>query len=328
LAQFVPFLQSNGVELRYQPALYADEYVTLSSPVSAGRKAAILAASAVRAARAARSDELLLVHRLRLLTPMPLLDPPRHLDVYDFDDDLFEGSAAAVNQDFQWVKQEARRAIACVRRARLVTAGNAFLADQASAHNRHVEIIPSCVDPSAQPVREHRDVEVVTVGWIGSLTTSPFLASILPVLERINRHTLRARLVVIGGALEYRAPWLEQRPWSLQTQATDLSEFDIGVMPLPDTRWARGKCGYKLLQYFAAAVPAVASPVGITKSLLAEDRGMLATTEEDWERALELLMSGVGERAERGAAARRFVEDEYSYQQWAPRLAELFRPLQ
>jgi glycosyltransferase involved in cell wall biosynthesis len=328
VAQFSPFLRSCGIELSFRPALAPADYSQLASSAPTYRKAAILAASSVRAGRSSRAGQLLLIHRLRLLNPFPFVDPPRQLDAYDFDDDLFEGYAASVNRRFQWAKQEARRAVACVSRARLVLAGNRFLADQALRFNSRIEVIPSCVDPTHQSTRQHADTDIVTIGWIGSETTSAYLRPILPVLERVNRNRLRARLVTIGGTLNHTAAWLEQKPWSLASEADELARFDIGVMPLPDTQWARGKCGYKLLQYFAAGVPAVASPVGISSNLVGTDRGLLAGTADDWERSLDRLIRDPQERAERGARARSFVEREYSYQRWAPRLAELLHSLE
>jgi glycosyltransferase involved in cell wall biosynthesis len=131
---------------------------------------------------------------------------------------------------------------------------------------------------------------------------------------------------VVGGEVP-PADWIEQRPWSLRRQADDLAEFDIGVMPLPDTDWARGKCGYKLLQYFAAGVPAVASPVGVSRTLLGDERGIPASTQDDWHAALDQLTRSATERAERGAAARKFAEREFSYQRWAPELASLMQSL-
>ena len=327
VAQFVPFLRPHGVELDFEPALRPAEYATLSSDAAVVRKVAVLASSALRAARSRRDGELLLVHRLRLLNPLPGVDPPPRLDAYDLDDALFFGSAAEVNRRFQWAKQEARRSVACIRRARLVIAGNAFLAGEAGRYARRVEVVPSCVDPSIQPVRSHSSAEVVTIGWIGSHTTSAYLAPILPVLARLNEPRLRARLVVIGGAVDTPAPWIEQRRWSLDGQAAELAEFDIGVMPLPDMAWARGKCGYKLLQYFAAGVPAVASPVGVSRELIGTDRGLLATTAEEWHAALDGLIRDAAERAQRGAAARALVEREFSYARWAPELAAMLRSL-
>lgn len=217
--------------------------------------------------------------------------------------------------------------MASVRRARLVIAGNKFLASHAARLNRYVEVVPSCVDPRIQPVREHRESEIPIVGWIGSATTSAYLAPLLPVLARMNRDRVRVRLVVVGGSLPVAEPWLEQRKWCLERQSEDLVGFDVGVMPLPDTEWARGKCGYKLLQYFSAGVPAVASPVGVNRALIGQDRGLLASTEAEWESALSRLLSDAEERADRGAAARSFVEREYSYERWAPDLAAMLRSL-
>jgi glycosyltransferase involved in cell wall biosynthesis len=267
------------------------------------------------------------VHRLRLLTPVPGLDPPRRLDVYDLDDALFLGFPAEVNRRFQWAKQEARRCIACLRRARLVLAGNSFLAAHARQYARRVEVVPSCVDPQRQPLHSHAAADVVTVGWIGSHTTAAYLQSVLPVLADINSAGIRARLLVVGGDTGSREPWIEHRAWSLESEAELLASFDIGVMPLTDTDWARGKCGYKILQYFAAGVPAIASPVGVTAELIGEDRGLLATTADDWRSALEQLISDVEERGQRGTAARAFAEREYSYHRWAPEVAGLLRSL-
>jgi hypothetical protein len=122
-----------------------------------------------------------------------------------------------------------------------------------------------------------------------------------------------------------RADWIEHRAWSPASEPRDLASFDIGIMPLPDSDWARGKCGYKVLQYFSAGVPAVASPVGITSELIGDDRGLLASTSAEWYAALDQLIRDVEERRDRGAAARAFVEQRYSYQRWAPELAELLK---
>jgi glycosyltransferase involved in cell wall biosynthesis len=327
VASFVPFLSSHGIELRYRPTLSDDEYALLSSGAPAARKALVLASATARAARHRRSEDLWFVHRLRLMSPFPGLDPPRALDAYDIDDALFIGSANPVNRRFGWAKQEARRCVECLRRARLVTAGNSFLAGEARRYSRWVEVVPTCVHPARQPLRIHRQDEVVNVGWIGSPTTSAYLDAVVPAFAKLNARRLRAKLVVVGGHRRLQAAWIEHRPWSRDGEPSDLASFDIGIMPLPDTDWARGKCGYKLLQYFSAGVPAVASPVGVSAELVGTDRGLLATTPDEWFAALDELISDVDGRRERGAAARAFVEQRFSYERWAPELAGLFRSL-
>jgi glycosyltransferase involved in cell wall biosynthesis len=326
IATFAPFLCSHGVALDYRPNLTDAEYAVVLSRASALRKSAALAVGLSRAVVRRRPEhDLLLVHRLRSLVPFPGFDPPRRLDVYDFDDALLVGYASTVNRRFQWAKQEARRCVEYLRRSRLVIAGSSFLAAEASQHASRVEVVPSCVDPARQALHVHENVDVVVIGWIGSLTTSAYLPAILPVMERLNRSRLRAKLVLVGADPALRAPWIEHRPWSLATENADLASFDVGIMPMPDMEWARGKCGYKILQYFAAGVPAVASPVGVNPELIGQDRGILATSAEEWRLALERLIADVDERRQRGAAAREFVERHYSYQRWAPEMASLLR---
>jgi glycosyltransferase involved in cell wall biosynthesis len=328
LATFSSFLRPYGVELRYRPTLSDHEYRLLSSSRSALRKSARLAVAAGRTAVQAHSPrDLLLVHRLRFLTPLPGIDPPRRLDVYDLDDALFLGSSSVVNRRFEAAKQEARRCVTCLRQSRLVIAGNSFLASHAREHAHRVEVVPSCVDPAGQRLRDHRDGDVVTLGWIGSRTTSAYLEPVLPVFERMNSRRLRVKLVLIGAEPRIRAPWIEHRSWSLANEDRDLASFDIGIMPLPNTDWARGKCGYKLLQYFSAGVPAVASPVGVNPELIGQERGLLADSADEWRRALDEIADDVSGRRQRGAAARAFVERHYSYQRWAPDLAGLLRSL-
>ena len=160
-------------------------------------------------------------------------------------------------------------------------------------------------------MHDHAARDSAVIGWIGSHTTVEYLQPVLPIVERLNARGCRARLVVVGADTGFRGDWIEHRPWSLDAQANDLADFDVGVMPLPDTPWTRGKSGYKLLQYFAAGVPAVASPVGLNAELLADGRGVRATTDAEWERALVELLSDAAGRRERGQNARRHVEDHY-----------------
>lgn len=323
LASFVSRLRACEIELDYRPALTEAEYAVLASAAAPTRKAAVLARASARTAAGASEHDLLLVHRLRLLNPLPGLDPPRRLDVYDIDDALFLGSAAEVNRHFRWAKQEARRSIACMRRASLVIAGNAYLAACAREYAGRVEVVPSCVDPDAQPVHAHAARDVVRIGWIGSSTTTAYLEPLLPVLDRLNRHRPRVKLVLVGADRRLETDWIEHHAWSLEGEREQLADFDIGVMPLPDSEWTRGKCGYKLLQYFSAGVPAVATPVGVNVELVGGERGILASSAEEWERALLELIGDVDQRSERGRAARSYVERDYSYRRWAPELGEL-----
>lgn len=305
------------------------EYSLVTSDAPAGRKARVLAGAASRLIRNRKvdRDSLSLIHRLRFLLPLPGVDPPRKLDVYDFDDALFVGSTMPENRRFGWVKREAQRWHAYARRARLVIAGNSYLATRAGAIAGRVEVVPTCVDPATQPVREHGEQEVVRVGWIGSKSTALYLEQCLPVLERLNQGGQRVELVLVGAGTDFDAPWITSYPWTLESEKGLLQSFDIGIVPLPDDEWTRGKCNYKLLQYFAAGVPAVASPVGVNRILVGDERGALASSDDEWFKSLESLVNDAQARKEMGANARQFVEAQYSYDYWAPQLAEMLKSL-
>jgi glycosyltransferase involved in cell wall biosynthesis len=328
VASFVPYLAEHEIDLRYRPTLTPEEYARLQSTRNPAAKVATLAGAARRLLGRRDADEdLLLVHRLRFLAPLPGLEPARTLDAYDFDDALHVGSIFPTNRRYRWLKRGVARHRAYLKRARLVIAGNAHLASHARELARRVEVIPSCVEPDSQPIRDHGPRDVVTVGWIGSRSTSTYLDEVLPMFSELNSKTLRMKLVAVGATLSYAAPWLEVRPWSLSSQHEDLASFDIGIMPMPDNEWTRGKCGYKILQYFAAGVPAVASAVGVNTTLVGDGRGMLARTRDDWMRALVELADDAEVRRQMGTTARAFAEREYSYRRWAPELATLLREL-
>jgi glycosyltransferase involved in cell wall biosynthesis len=326
---WVPWLSRHGIDLKCESSLDEEEYAVLRSEAILAAKALVLSRAAIRALRRRHEerDGFRMIQRLRFLAPLPGFEPAPSVDIYDFDDALFAGPEGSGMGRFGWLKRQAAHCHSYIRRARLTIAGNSYLASRARAWSGNVEVVPSCVDPSAQPLREHHERETVTVGWIGSRTTTAHLRLVLPVIEKLNSNRVRAKLVVVGAEEDVTAPWIETRPWTLGGQAADLASFDIGIMPMPDNEWTRGKCGYKILQYFAAGVPAIASPVGVNRYLVGDERGRLAASDLEWQRALEELIDDAEARREMGAAARVFVEREFAYRRWAPELAAVLRSL-
>jgi glycosyltransferase involved in cell wall biosynthesis len=217
--------------------------------------------------------------------------------------------------------------------AALVIAGNEYLAQRARrAGARWVEVLPTVVDLAHYTASGSKPAapsdRPVTIGWIGSpATVSHLLGLERPFLELARRH--RFRLLVIGGG-EVNLPGVEviSVPWSEDTEATSVAQCDIGVMPLPDSPWERGKCGYKLIQYMACGLPVVASPVGANTTIVSEGlNGFLAADATDWYAALARLVSDPTLRARLGGAGRARVEADYCVQATAPRLANWLRIL-
>ena len=321
-------LAARGIDLAYLPSLSGPEYRVVTSSAPSVVKAVTLGRAAGRLARRRLPRAAIrLVHRLRFPIGLPLRGPVRDLDVYDFDDALPVGTVGSANGRFMWLKREAQQSVGYLRSARLVLAGTPYLADLAARHARRIEVVPSCVDPATQPTRDHQDADEITIGWIGSRSTTPHLEQTLDVFERLVGQGFRLRLVAVGAVTTFTAPWFSVRPWSLEREPEDLASFDIGIMPMPDDPWTRGKCGYKALQYFAAGLPVVASPVGVAHSLVAPDRGRLARDPAEWAAAIRELAADAAVRREMGARGRRLVEEQYSYARWAPEVAALLLSL-
>lgn len=211
--------------------------------------------------------------------------------------------------------------------AALVTAGNRYLADRAiAAGASRVEIVPTVVDltaytprPAPLPGASPR------IGWIGSPSTwTEYVRPILPMLIGVAE-TTRARLLAVGAGRAAEAHQrLDIQPWTEDSEVSRIHEMDIGIMPLSDTPWARGKCGYKLIQYMACGLPVVASPIGVNAEIVEHGvNGFIATTEGQWRAALGTLLADAELRNRMGAAGRRKIEENYSLQSWGPRVARL-----
>jgi len=218
-----------------------------------------------------------------------------------------------------------------MRDAAAVVAGNDYLADFARRSGAMlVEVIPTVVDLERYPVQATTagafdENEPPVIVWIGQRSTAPYLNSLAPLFKRL-RDTGRARVVAIGVDTAALGLPMDSVPWSEASEVEMLSQGAIGIMPLPDDAFARGKCGYKLVQYMACSLPVVASPVGVNTTLVSHDvNGFLAEGPSDWEVYLSRLLDDRELRLRMGRAGRAKVEHAYSLQVTAPRLATLFR---
>lgn len=300
-----------------------------SSPAHVARHpVAVLRAERALRRTASGGPQRLLLHREA--SPLSRGELERRLlsnsefSVYDFDDALqWDWGAGGL---LRRLAPKAPKALLAAQHADRVIAGSPVLADWASQHNNDVVLIPSCVAPESY--RQKSDYQVgdpPRLGWIGSPNNEVYLRLVAPALREIHLRT-GARLLLIGttratlGDLE---SFIDRVPWSEPTQHGRLAELDIGIGPLPDEPFERGKCGYKLLQYAAAGTPIVASPVGVNRQLLAQ-LGMPAPGNVgEWVDAiLGLLTQSAGARATLGRRARELVQLHYSYDAWLPRWKE------
>jgi glycosyltransferase involved in cell wall biosynthesis len=214
-----------------------------------------------------------------------------------------------------------------MRRAALVTVGNEYLRDYAlKAGAREVEYIPSVIDLRRYALSLKSENPVFTIGWIGTPATQNYLHLIHRALIEVCKDG-NAQLVLVGSS-QTRLDGVptENRIWSEETEAAEIQRFDVGIMPITDEAWAKGKCGYKLIQYMACARPVVASPVGVAQQMIEDEKnGFLAATTADWVKALCVLREDRGLRESMGKAGRAKVEARYSLQATAPLLASLLK---
>jgi glycosyltransferase involved in cell wall biosynthesis len=244
--------------------------------------------------------------------------------VLDYDDAVFHNydrhRLAAVRRLF------GRRLDGLMRRATLVVGGNDYLAQRAGdAGAGWVEVLPTVIDLARYPWPHPAQViggAVPTVVWIGSPSTSRYLHLLEAPLRRLAQR-VHFVLRVIGGEVAVPGVQVECLPWSEDTEVAHIATADVGVMPLVDTPWERGKCGYKLIQYMACGLPVVASPVGVNSSLVREGvDGFLANDHATWVNRMEQLLTDANLRMTLGAAGRQRVEHHYCLQVTGPRLSD------
>ena len=320
--QYTDYLAQNGFETTFSPVVRPDEYPLLYAPGGTLRKAGIFGRGlAQRTWQALRRPDvdIAIVQREAIQLGTTLFESAlarsRVKYVFDFDDAIWLPDTSAANRRMSWLKrpQKVPRLIAL---ADQVWAGNDYLADYARPFNDAVHVVPTTIDTVEHAPLPGRDgARPVCVGWTGSRTTVKHFELAVPVLLRIReRFGDRVTFKLVGdGSYRNDALGLRGTPWREDTEVAELREIDIGLMPLPDDEWAKGKCGLKALQFMSLELPVVTSPVGVNTKIISDDvNGFLATTDDEWFDRLAALIESAELRATIGAAARATVVERYS----------------
>jgi hypothetical protein len=323
--QLLPWLQKLGVECEVSPAIDEALYHRLYWDRS-GRAARLAAFSATWRRRRhdlvrVRDFDVVFVQKgvfPGLYSGFEKKFAARKPLVFDFDDAIWLPRVGG-----QRVLQALHREAAVqdiLRRAAAVIAGNNFLAEYASRFNKTVMVVPSSIPLENYPQAPNSRL----VGWIGSRTTLPYLKPLKPAFEMLG---ITPRVIASGNPAQLGFE-TEFRPWRLETELSELSQIGIGIAPLPDTPWERGKCGVKILQYMACGIPVVASPVGVAPLIITHGvNGFLATHIEDWTPALHSLMTDAKLRQRLGAAGRTTVEKRFRVERAADAVHSVLRSL-
>jgi glycosyltransferase involved in cell wall biosynthesis len=327
IEQYVPYLVARGWRPRTYRFMSSGFYRLAYTPGRFGAKAvALLRATADRLGQISRirRADVVVIHREAFPWGPPLLEERLARAgcriVFDFDDAIYLPNWSPANRAVRWLKRPSKTG-RIIAHARHVIAGNRYLAEYARLHNRHVTVIPTPVDTTRfRPAVPEVERDTVTIGWVGSHTTVETLRGIEPVLRALADRYPQVRFLVIGGQYAGNVPRLENRPWALAREVEDLRDIDVGLMPLPDDEWSRGKCGFKALLYMSMGIPPVCSPVGVNCDIVTDGvNGFLAEAEDAWYQRLAHLVESSTDRRRMGAAGRETVERQYSVVAQAPR---------
>ena len=327
--QYFPYLREQGVTISNKP-FFTDTYI---QHLYAGRSVSLkdlLQAFIKRLGALTQSSAFDLLWVEKELLPMfpagfeALFRSSKIPYVVDYDDAVFHRYDMNPNPI---IRTFLRHKIDHVMRAAsLVIVGNEYLAARAkSAGAQNVAILPSVVDVSQYVPRREVTGPVYSIGWIGSPVTVPNLELIHDAMNMLYRE-MDFRIVLMGAGTANPFPNISTTSvsWSEESELTIGQKFDVGVMPLIDGPFERGKCGYKLVQYMAGAIPIIASPVGVNRQIVEPDiNGYLAGSTAEWLMALRKLTTNGQKNVEMGLAGRQKAEQMYNLQVTAPRLIDL-----
>lgn len=249
--------------------------------------------------------------------------------IYDFDDAIWLSNTSAENRVVSFIKWHSKTELICKWSYR-ISCGNNYLADFAKQFNRDVVFNPTTIDTEGHHNPAHypqHSSGKITVGWTGSHSTLKYIDLVIPILQQLEtKYGDRFQFIVIANKKpELPLNNLVFIPWQEKTEIEDLSKIDIGIMPLTDDIWAKGKCGFKALQYMALQIPAVVSPVGVNTEIIdSELNGFLCISQEEWFNAIDKLIQNETLRHQVGANGRKKVVERYSVRSNSATFLSLF----
>jgi glycosyltransferase involved in cell wall biosynthesis len=333
LEQWEPLLRERGVDITFASFEDEDLHALLYKRGMMGKKLRLVTRGLGRRlslVRKAKQYDLVYILREAALLGPPVFERLIAQSgvpvVFDFDDAIFVSYRSPSNGYLSYLKFAGKTKTIC-RISSHVMVGNPYLAEYARQVNDRVTVIPTTIDTEKYRVPERREkTGPPVIGWTGSYSTVQHLDTMRGALKKLaERESFRLRVI---GTPSYECPPVdvEAMPWRAETELEDLSEIDIGMMPLPDDRWSKGKCGLKALQFMALGIPTICSPVGVNTDIIQDDQnGFIAGTEDEWVEKLSRLLRSAELRRRLGDAGRATVEEQYSAITQTPRVYEIFK---
>jgi glycosyltransferase involved in cell wall biosynthesis len=259
-----------------------------------------------------KTYDVVFVQKITLFRLLYLLRALKIKYVYDIDDAIYTLHSAELAKTKG--NPRVKAAIEFMKSAKHMIVELPSTEEVARQNCRHVTTILGPIDVRRYHPSDISTHNAVTIGWIGSLSNTYYLFEVKEVLERLTKKYPNVEVKLIGTrGFETKEPKIKLVDWSLDTELKELGTFDIGIMPLTDDEWSRGKGSYKLLQYMALGIPSVASPVGINNKIIVEGvNGYLPKNLKDWEDKLSILIEDNSKRIEMGKRSRETAVEKYS----------------
>jgi glycosyltransferase involved in cell wall biosynthesis len=335
--QYLSFLEKNGYQFQMSALLNAKDDRLFYSRSGVLRKGWIyLKTLKKRTADWLRANkyDLIFIQREALMTGSTFFEKrfsrSKAKMIFDFDDSIWLQNVSAANKKLAFLKN-AQKTSKIIGMSDLIFAGNRYLAGYAEQFNPNVVIIPTTIDTDQyKPPAEKKQGGPVCIGWSGSITTIQHFAIAIPVLKKIReKYGDRVSFKIIGDA-NYYCTELDTKgeAWKAATEVEDLAKIDIGIMPLHDDEWAKGKCGLKGLQYMAIGIPTLMSPVGVNSEIIQNGvNGYLPATEDEWIKQLSELIENADLRKRIGDRGRETVVKRYSVDAWKEKYLDTFNEL-
>jgi glycosyltransferase involved in cell wall biosynthesis len=274
-----------------------------------------------------KDGDIIFVQRKRLpRSALLFLKRLKKKILYDFDDAVMFKNSLSKNPYSLRRTMSFKRMLHYVD---LVVAGNEFLKQEAEKYHTRVKVLPTPIDAERYQMKEYYKSDTVTMGWIGDHGSIHYMESYKDVWEAIGRKYTNIVLTIICDTfIKTKDIALKKIPWSYEREIDDLMSLDIGLMPLFDDLWSKGKCGFKIIQYLGVGVPAVCTPVGINRDVVQDGvHGLWANTKDEWVEKLSTLIENPSLREKMGGEGRKKIMDAYTVQVCAPKLIEWIKEM-
>ena len=319
--QYLDYLESEGFEISYSPMLNERQdkifYGSGKTLLKVGVGISALLKRIKDVFRANRFDYIFIYRDAFFFGTFFewLFKKSKAKLIFDFDDSIWLQDKNPNQSFFQKLKNPEKTG-KIISFCELTIAGNDYLANYARNHTNNITIIPTTIELNEYVrVDSEKSHPGVCIGWSGSFSTIKHFESALEPLRKIkDKYSDRVYFKVIGdGNYKNEELNIQGLSWKSETEVHDLCEIDIGIMPLPDDDWSKGKCGLKGLQYMALEIPTIMSPVGVNSDIIQDgENGFLAGPSEEWVEKLSLLIENADIRKKVGAAGKKTVENDFS----------------